>query len=234
MNVWTRHLAAASLAAVTAATAVTGCGTGGGSASGNGVLKLWTHNAGNAAEYAAVEKLVNGFNGSQPTYKVEIEAFPQGSYNDAVVASSTSKKLPCILDVDGPNVANWAWGGYLAPLELSGGEVPLDDQLPSTVGRYQDKVYSFGFYDVALTTFARKSVLEKNSIRIPTPEQPWTRAEFSAALAKLKATGGFEHPLEMGTGGSGEWWPYAYSPQLQSFGADLVDRSSYFRNAFDS
>ncbi|SES36001.1 multiple sugar transport system substrate-binding protein [Lentzea xinjiangensis] len=83
------------------------------------------------------------------------------------------------------------------------------------MGRYQDKVYSFGFYDVALTMFSRKSVLEKNGIRIPTPEQPWTRAEFSAALAKLKATGEFEHPLEMGTGGSGEWWPYAYSPRGQ-------------------
>ncbi|MFD1148661.1 extracellular solute-binding protein [Saccharothrix hoggarensis] len=214
--------------AVTAAAVLAGCGgADGGSGAEGGVLKLWTHNAGNAAEYDVVEKVVKDFNASQTTYKVEIEAFPQGSYNDAVVASSSSKKLPCILDVDGPNVPNWAWGGYLAPLELSGGEVPLDAQLPSTVGKYQDKVYAFGFYDVALTMFARKSVLDEHGIRIPTWDEPWTRAEFSEALADLKAGGKFEHPLEMGTGGSGEWWPYAYSPQLQSFGGDLVDRSSY-------
>ncbi|SES35996.1 multiple sugar transport system substrate-binding protein [Lentzea xinjiangensis] len=130
MNVWTRRLAAASLAAVTAATAVTGCGAGG-SASGNGVLKLWTHNAGNAAEYAAVEKLVNDFNGSQSTYKVEIEAFPQGSYNDAVVASSTSKKLPCLLDVDGPNVPNWAWAATWPRWSSPAGRSPWTISCPA-------------------------------------------------------------------------------------------------------
>jgi multiple sugar transport system substrate-binding protein len=228
MNARTRRLAAVSLVAVTATAVLAGCGgADGGSDTEGGVLKLWTHNAGNAAEYDVVEKVVNDFNASQTTYKVEIEAFPQGSYNDAVVASSSSKKLPCILDVDGPNVPNWAWGGYLAPLELAGGEVPFEDQLPSTVGKYQDKVYAFGFYDVALTMFARKSVLDEHGIRVPTWDKPWTRAEFASALADLKAGGKFEHPLEMGTGGSGEWWPYAYSPQLQSFGGDLVDRSSY-------
>lgn len=171
MNARTRRLAAVSLVAVTATAVLAGCGgADGGSDAEGGVLKLWTHNAGNAAEYDVVEKVVNDFNASQTTYKVEIEAFPQGSYNDAVVASSSSKKLPCILDVDGPNVPNWAWGGYLAPLELAGGEVPVEDQLPSTVGKYQDKVYAFGFYDVALTMFARKSVLDEHGIRVPT----WT------------------------------------------------------------
>jgi len=62
-----------------------------------------------------------------------VQAFPQDSYNTSVTAAAASKSLPCILDVDGPNVPNWAWAGYLAPLD------GLDDQiskfLPSTVGR---------------------------------------------------------------------------------------------------
>jgi multiple sugar transport system substrate-binding protein len=214
-----------------ATSAVAGCatGSGGGSTSGadGDTLTLWTHNAGNSTELDVVKKIIKDFNGSQSKYKVKLQAFPQSDYNNSVVAAASARKLPCLLDVDGPNVPNWAWGGYLAPIDVSGSEVPLDDQLPSTVGRYQDKVYAFGFYDVALTFFARKSVLNDYDIRIPTIDKPWTKAEFDAALAKLKKSGKFQYPLEMGTGSLGEWYPYAYSPQLQSFGGDLINRDGY-------
>lgn len=226
----TRRLAVASVALAAATALVAGCATGSGDsasgASGN-TLTLWTHNAGNSAELDVVKKIIKEFNGSQSTYKVKLQAFPQSDYNNSVVAAASAHKLPCLLDVDGPNVPNWAWGGYLSPIDVSGSQVPLSDQLPSTVGRYKNKVYGFGFYDVALTYFARKSVLNKYDIRIPTTDKPWTKDEFDSALAKLKKGGKFAYPLEMGTGGSGEWWPYAYSPQLESFGGDLIDRDGY-------
>jgi multiple sugar transport system substrate-binding protein len=226
----TRRLAVSSIAALSAAALLAGCG-GSGSAGSSGAdgntLTLWTHNAGNATEYAVVKRIVTDFNASQSKYKVKIQAFPQDSYNDSVVAAASARKLPCVLDVDGPNVPNWAWGGYLAPLDLSAGKVKVSDQLPSTVGTYQDKTYAFGFYDVALTMYARKSVLDKYGIRVPTLDKPWTKSEFMDALAKLKASGKFSYPLELATGNTGEWWPYAYSPMLQSFGGDLIDRSDY-------
>ncbi|WP_098024965.1 sugar ABC transporter substrate-binding protein [Streptomyces sp. st115] len=225
----TRRLAAASVA-VTAATAlVAGCTSGGASTSGasGDTLTLWTHNAGNSVELDVVKKIIKDFNGSQDTYKVKLQAFPQSDYNNSVVAAASAKKLPCLLDVDGPNVANWAWGGYLDPIDVTGSEVPVLSQLESTVGRYDDKLYAFGFYDVSLSFFARKSVLEEHGIRVATMDKPWTKAEFDSALAKLKKSGKFEYPLEMGTGGTGEWWSYGYSPQLQSFGGDLIDRGDY-------
>ena len=228
--VWrTRRLATASVAvaAVTALVAGCGAGTGSGSGASGNTLTLWTHNAGNSAELDVVKKIIKDFNASQSTHKVKLQAFPQGDYNNSVVAAASARKLPCLLDADGPNVANWAWGGYLSPIDVSGSDVPLSDQLPSTVGRYKGKVYSFGFYDVAMTFFARKSVLNKYDIRVPSLDKPWTKAEFDSALAKLKKSGEFEYPLEMGTGGTGEWWPYAYSPQLQSFGGDLINRDGY-------
>ncbi|MEV0633791.1 sugar ABC transporter substrate-binding protein [Streptomyces sp. NPDC050619] len=229
--VWrTRRLASASVAVAAATALVAGCASGsGGSTSGasGDTLTLWTHNAGNSAELDVVKEIIKEFNGSQSTYKVKLQAFPQSDYNNSVVAAASARKLPCLLDVDGPNVPNWAWGGYLSPIDVSGSEVPLSDQLASTVGRYKDKVYAFGFYDVSLAFFARKSVLNQYGVRVPTMAKPWTKAEFDSALAKLKKGGKFEYPLEMGTGGSGEWWPYAYSPQLQSFGGDLIDRAGY-------
>ncbi|RZB13876.1 sugar ABC transporter substrate-binding protein [Streptomyces sp. F001] len=225
----TRRLAGASVAVAAATALVAGCASGSGSTSGadGDTLTLWTHNAGNSAELDVVKKIIKDFNTSQSKYKVKLQAFPQSDYNSSVVAAASANKLPCLLDVDGPNVANWAWGGYLSPIDVSGSEVPLSDQLASTVGRYQDKVYGFGFYDVSLAFFARKSVLDEYGIRIPTMDKPWTKAEFDSALAKLKKSGKFEYPLEMGTGGTGEWWSYAYSPQLQSFGGDLIDRDGY-------
>ena len=97
----------------------------------------------------------------------------------------------------------------------------------AAVGTYKDQVYSIGQFDVALLIYARKSVLDANKIRIPTLDKPWTLDEFNKALDTLKASGKFENAIDVGSAGSGEWWPYAYSPLLQSFGGDLIDRKTY-------
>jgi len=109
-------MAAAAIVGLTAA-----CGTASNTSSSggsNGELTLWTHNAGNPQELAVVQQIVNDFNASQSKYKVKLQAFPQQSYNDAVVAAATANKLPCILDTDAPTVPNWAYAKYLAPLNL--------------------------------------------------------------------------------------------------------------------
>ena len=66
-------------------------------------------------------------------------------------------------------------------------------------------------------------MLEENNIRIPTLDQPWTKDEFDGALKTLKDSGKFEFPLDLGMNDRGEWYPYAYSPFLQSFGGDIMD-----------
>jgi multiple sugar transport system substrate-binding protein len=221
-----RRLLGVGLLAALLGVTLTGCAKGGSSSSGgNGELTMWTHNAGNKDELAAITKIVNDYNASQKKYKVKIQAFPQDSYNQSVVAAAAAKKLPCILDIDGPNVPNWAWAGYLAP--ITGLDDTLSKFLPSVVGKYNNKTYSYGYYDVALTMATRKSILDANGIRVPTLDQPWTKDEFNAALAKLKASGKYQNPLDIATSFTGEWWPYAYSPMLQSFGGDLINRSDY-------
>jgi outer membrane protein assembly factor BamB len=112
------------------------------SGTGNATIDLWTHNGGNDAELAVDQKIVDDFNASQTQYKVKLTSFPQASYNDAIVAAATAKKLPCVVDIDSPNVPNWAWAGYLAPLDLP--TSTFDGQLPSTMGTIDGKVYSYG------------------------------------------------------------------------------------------
>ena len=225
-----KRLVAVSVAAALALS-LAACGKGGSSSSestdatGTATLKLWTHSAGNETELANLNQVVTDYNASQSKYKVEVQAFPQDSYNTSVTAAASSKSLPCILDVDAPNVPNWVWAGYLAPLD--GLDDRLSKFLPTTVGSYNGKNYSVGYFDVALAMYARKSALEKNGIRIPTMDQPWTKDEFDAALKAIKASGDYQYPLDMQTGGTGEWWPYALSPLLQSFGGDLINRSDF-------
>ena len=216
--------------AITAAsaTALTACGqagqSNGGEEGGVTELTMWTHSAGNPAELEVYETIIADFNESQDEYEVVTESFPQGAYNDAIVAAAASGDLPCLLDMDGPIVPNWAWAGYIQPLGIST-EI-TDALLPTAVGRYQDEVYSAGYWDAALSVFARQSVLEENDVRIPTTADPWTQEEFDEILVTLQEAG-YETPLDIGAEDTGEWWPYAYSPMLQSAGGDMIDRDTF-------
>jgi multiple sugar transport system substrate-binding protein len=217
----------------TAGLLLTGCGTvndsSGGSSNGSGNggdITLWTHNAGNPQELSVVNQIVKDYNASQSKYKVVVQAFPQASYNDAVTAAATAKKLPCVLDTDAPTVPNWAYAGYLTPLDLPAELV--SQNLPSTLGKYKDKLYSIGEYDAALGLFAHKDALTAAGLRVATIDKPYTAAEFDAALPKIKASGKYQIALDLGTGdNTTEWWTYGYSPFLQSFGGDLINRDGY-------
>jgi multiple sugar transport system substrate-binding protein len=221
-----RHVAQGVALTAVVAMLATGCGKAETGDGGNGELTLWTHNAGNEAELAIVKQIVKDYNASQDEYTVKIEAFPQESYNSSVVSAATSKTLPCILDADAPTVPSWAQSGFLAPLDLPSELV--DQQLPSTLGQYDDELYSIGYYDAALGLFAHKDALDAAGVRIPSIEEPWTADEFADALQAIKSGGKYDYAFDLGTGDpTGEWWTYAYSPFLQSFGGDLIDRSDY-------
>ncbi|MDE2910229.1 MAG: extracellular solute-binding protein [Chloroflexota bacterium] len=188
-------------------------------------LSLWYHGAGNPEERAVLLNVIDDFNASQSDWSVVIEEFPQESYNSSIVAAALSGDLPDIIDVDAPIMPGWAWAGYMAPLNLSEGA--LDGFLPGAVGMYNGEVYAVGLWDAVVAMYARQSVLEANDIRIPTLEEPWTGEEFDAILEQLQATGDFEYAFDVGLAWGDEWWTYAISPFLQSFGGDMIDRETY-------
>lgn len=211
------------LARIGAGLLATTCLAGGAAAQTE--LVFWQHGAGNPWEGVIFGKMVEEFNASQSDWKVTLQQFPQAAYNDSVTAAALSGELPDIIDVDGPVMPNWAWAGYLAPLEIT--EEELEGFLPGTIGRWQDKIYSVGLWDAAVAMTTRRSTLEKYGIRVPTLDEPWTGEEFNEALAKIKEGGEFEYPFNLAMADKTEWYPYAFSPFLQSFGGDIVDRSTY-------
>lgn len=199
-----RKASAITATAMIATLALAGCSSqqGGGSDS---AITLWTHNGGNPEELAVVQEAVDDFNSSHPDSQIELTAFPQASYNDSIVSAASSGDLPCILDLDGPIMPNWAWSGYLSPLQLS--EETTSGLLDSTKGIYNDQLYSVGPYDTSLAFLARRSVLEEHNIRIPDADKPWTLEEFNSALEELKTDSNFDYAIDMSVWDKAEWWP---------------------------
>jgi len=188
-------------------------------------LSMWYHGAGNEVEAKIINQIVADFNASQSDWTVALESFPQAAYNDSVVAGALAGNLPDILDVDGPVMPNWAWSGYMQPLKID--ESKIAGFLPGTKGMWNGQLYSVGLWDAAVALVTRKSILADLGLRTPTVDQPWTKDEFMDALAKAKASGKYEFAFDPGMAWTGEWYPYAFSPFLQSFGGDIVDRTTY-------
>ncbi len=188
-------------------------------------ISMWYHGAGNEVESRLLNQIVEDFNASQGDYTVVVESFPQTSYNDSVVAAALSDNLPCILDVDGPVMPNWAWSGYMQPLSIDEGVI--ENFLPGTLGYWDDELYSVGLWDAAVALYARQSDLDAWGLRTPTLEEPWTGEEFMAALDAARDSGDYEYPLGLGMNDQGEWYPYAFLPFLWSHGGSLVDRDTY-------
>lgn len=195
-------------------------------------LKVWHHGGRGDGESANVAAQIEAWNKANPDMAAELVQLPEGSYAEQVQAAALAGSLPDLLDFDGPNYANYVWSGYLAPLDGLVDPAVIANLLPSIVsqGTYapDGKLYAIGQFDSGLGLWASKSLLEKAGVRIPTGvEDAWTLAEFEDALAKLKAAG-VEYPLDLKLNyGKGEWYTYGFSPIVQSFGGDLIDRATW-------
>ena len=159
---------------------------------------MWTHNAGNKAELAAITQIVNDYNASQSKYKVERAGLPAGLLQPVGGAAAAAKKLPCILDIDGPERAELGLGRLPRPAG-GHGRHRCRSTCPacsaSTTARPTPSATTTSHWPCV----ARKSVLEKYGIRIPTIDQPWTKDEFTAALKTIKDSGDYRYPLDIAT-----------------------------------
>ncbi|HRD95215.1 MAG TPA: extracellular solute-binding protein [Rubrivivax sp.] len=191
------------------------------------VVTLWRHETGDSEMTASADAVVR-FNQKQSRYRIVTETLPQGSYQQAVVAAAMTRKLPCVLDLDQPAVANFAWAGHIQPLEGALRPAGVDALIPGARSHYKGRLYAVAQFDVTLALFARRSVLARHGVRVATLAQPYTAAEFRDILRGLKRAG-HRYPLDLNGQWGGEWVSYAFSPWLQSAGADLIDRHSFAR-----
>ena len=150
-------------------------------------IKVWRHDT-NEKEIAASKAAVERFNKSQNDYKVVMEMIPEGAYTETINAAALAGKLPCALDMDQPVVPNFAWAGNLVELNSLLPAAQLEQLNNVGKGTFKGQVFSVGQYDVSLSLFSRKSVLEKHGIRVATIDKPYTLEEFNQILETLKIT----------------------------------------------
>ncbi len=170
-----------------------GAGSDNTAAGGGGTLTMWTHNAGNKTELASVEAIVSDYNASQTKYKVEVQAFPQDSYNQSVVAAAAAEEAALHPRHRRPQRARTGPGPATSRRSRAWTR-PCRSTCPPPSASYKDQIYSYGYYDVALVMVTRKSILKKYDIRQPTVEQPWTKDEFNAGAEHDQGLGRLRLP----------------------------------------
>jgi multiple sugar transport system substrate-binding protein len=193
-------------------------------------VEIWFH-SGKGEERDVLNAQVEDFNAMQDEYEIDAVQLPEGSYNDQVNSAALAGDLPCLLDFDGPNLYNYAWSGYLRPIDEYVSDDLRNDFLSSIIdqGTYAGNLYSLGTFDSGLGLWANKAYLEEAGVRIPTGlDDAWTFEEFNEALEALQALDDVEYAIDFKMNyGAGEWFSYGFSPIVQGFGGDLIDRSDF-------
>lgn len=187
-------------------------------------LTIWAH-AGQQQERKTLSRQVNRFHRRHPDIKVSLTFIPERTYNSQVQAAALGGSLPDILECDGPYLANYVWQGHLTPLEKLLPRELVSDLLPSIIaqGTIRGRLYAVGTFDSGLGIYARRSELSRAGVRIPAGiGDAWRAQELDQALAALAVHDPDGAVLDLKLNYPGEWFTYAFAPQLVSAGADLV------------
>jgi multiple sugar transport system substrate-binding protein len=193
------------------------------------VLSVWAH-SGQEAERNTLSDQVVRFNESNSSIRVKLNFIPESTYNTQVQAAALAGDLPDLLEFDGPYLYSYVWQGHLAPMDRLLADSTTKDLLPSIIeqGSYGGRLYSVGVFDSGLALYADIEKIRATGMRVPGgAESAWSIEEFNNLLNKLAEDDPDGAVLDLKLNYGGEWYTYAFSPVLQSAGADLIDRGSY-------
>ncbi|MFJ7077340.1 ABC transporter substrate-binding protein [Streptomyces sp. NPDC098781] len=146
------------------------------------------------------QELVKEWNAAHPDVKVE---YVQGSWDgvhDQLLTSFEGGEAPDIIHDASDDLADFAYGGYLADLtdllpERLKSDIPQRSWETATFG---DGVYGVPFLQEPRVLVANAKWLKEAGVRIPTPEHPWSWPEFKKITDELGGDGryGVAWPLK--------------------------------------
>ena len=153
----------------------------------------------------ANKELVKEWNATHPDVKVEYVQGSWDSVHDQLLTSFEGGEAPDIIHDASDDLADFAYGGYLADLrellpERLKSDIPQRSWETVTFG---DGVYGVPFLQEPRVLIANAKWLRESGVRIPTPERPWSWEEFRAITGEL---GGGEG-ADGGDGKYGVAWP---------------------------
>jgi ABC-type glycerol-3-phosphate transport system substrate-binding protein len=148
----------------------------------------------------ASKQLVKEWNASHPDVKVQYVQGSWDSVHDQLLTAFEGGEAPDIIHDASDDLADFAYGGYLADLrgllaDRLKDEIPRRSWQTTTFG---DGVYGVPFLQEPRVVVANATWLKRSGVRIPTPEHPWSWPEFRAITRQLSGKGryGVAWPLK--------------------------------------
>ncbi|MFD3836235.1 ABC transporter substrate-binding protein [Streptomyces sp. NPDC058642] len=179
---------------------LTSC-TGGGASDDDGTVTLRFQSlAWQEESVEANRQLVKEWNAAHPDVKVEYVQGSWDSVHDQLLTSFEGGEAPDIIHDASDDLADFAYGGYLAdltdllPARLKS-DIPQRSWDTTTFG---DGVYGVPFLQEPRVLIANATWLKGSGVRIPTPEDPWSWQEFRQITDRLSGEGkyGVAWPLK--------------------------------------
>ncbi|OKJ03983.1 hypothetical protein AMK18_02035 [Streptomyces sp. CB01249] len=190
----------AAAAATALALLLTGCG-GHGDGEADGKVTLRFQSLAWQKESVDINKqLVKEWNAAHPDIRVEYVQGSWDSVHDQLLTSFEGGEAPDIIHDASDDLADFAYGGYLADLRplLPKG---LTDGIPRNsweTATFDGGVYGVPFLQEPRVLIANTKLLKASGVRIPTPEKPWSWTEFRQVTKELTGEGryGVAWPLK--------------------------------------
>ncbi|MFF3248411.1 ABC transporter substrate-binding protein [Streptomyces sp. NPDC002870] len=191
------------LTAVTAALALllTGCTDGDGSGPDGKITLRFQSLAWQKESVDANKELVKEWNASHPDIQVQYVQGSWDSVHDQLLTSFEGGEAPDIIHDASDDLADFAYGGYLADLsellpERLKSDIPQRSWDTATFGK---GIYGVPFLQEPRVLIANKKILDSSGVRVPTARNPWSWQEFRQVAKALTQ--------KMGPGKYGVAWP---------------------------
>ncbi|MEU3653776.1 extracellular solute-binding protein [Streptomyces sp. NPDC032161] len=148
----------------------------------------------------AGKQLVREWNEAHPDTRV---GYVQGSWDtvhDQLLTSFEGGEAPDVIHDASDDLADFAYGGYLADLRTL-----LSDRLTADIPQrswrtttFGDGVYGVPFLQEPRVLIANTRLLEASGVRVPIPARPWSWSEFRRAARDMTGEGtyGVARPLK--------------------------------------
>lgn len=164
-----------------------GCSDGGDGESDGRITLRFQSLAWQQESVEANKELVKEWNATHPDVKVEYVQGSWTSIHDQLLTSFEGGEAPDIIHDASDDLADFAYGGYLADL---GDLLPqrLKSDIPKAswdTATFGGKVYGVPFLQEPRVLIANAKWLKESGVRIPTPGKPWTWPEFRSVTKEL-------------------------------------------------
>ncbi|QCB27176.1 sugar ABC transporter substrate-binding protein [Streptomyces sp. SS52] len=177
-----------------------GCSGGGDGADDGRITLRFQSLAWQEESVEATRELVREWNAAHPDVRVEYVQGSWDSVHDQLLTSFEGGEAPDIIHDASDDLADFAYGGHLADLTDL-----LPERLKSDIPRrswetvtFGDGIYGVPFLQEPRVLIANADLLKESGVRVPTPEDPWTWAEFRQVTKRLSGDGryGVAWPLK--------------------------------------